>query len=213
MYYSPYYRNYREPEKSFIRLLHASPDAPPVDVYVNNKLIARNLAYKQFTEYLSSDPGVYNVKIYASGKLTPPIIDTTLTLEANKILTIAAADKLKNLKLLPYEEPKLYTTPGKAYVKFVHLSPNTPPVDITLPDGTILFKNTAFTEGTEYLPVDRGIYTLQARPTGTSKIALTVPNVRLKPGRFYTVYAVGLLNKNPPLQVLIPLDGNSYIDL
>jgi len=37
-------------ETAYIRLFHASPDAPAVDVYANGTLIAKGLLYKQITQ-------------------------------------------------------------------------------------------------------------------------------------------------------------------
>lgn len=209
MFFYPYFR---QPEKSFVRLFHASPDSPAVDVYFNERIVARNLAYRQFTPYITVAPGLYNVRVFSTGTTTNPIISTNQNFRLNAIETIAATGKLEDIELIPYEEPKLQKAPGKTYVRFIHLSPNTPSVDIKLPNGTVLFKDIIFEEATNYIPLNPGTYTLQASPTGTSNVALNVPNVNLRAGRYYTVYAIGLLNDNPPLQVVIPLDGNSYID-
>ncbi|WP_461206955.1 DUF4397 domain-containing protein [Clostridium sp. DL1XJH146] len=209
MFFYPYYRN---EEKSFIRVFHASPDAPAVDVYANGVKIAGNLKYRQFTEYLKVTPGIYNIKVYPAGTKTNPVIATKYKIEPETITTIAAIGTLDSIHLLPIDDPILAKVPDKASVRFSHLSPNTPSVDVTLPDGTIIFENVSYEETSDYIEVDPGKYTLQARPTGTDKIALIVPNIHLKPNRFYTVYAIGLLGGNPPLQVVIPLDGNTYID-
>ncbi|MCY6484632.1 DUF4397 domain-containing protein [Clostridium aestuarii] len=203
---------FRTPMTAFVRVFHASPDAPPVDIYANGKILVKNLKYKYFTEYLKIPAGNYNIKVFPAGKTTNPVIDTYLSIKPETIYTVAATGMLKDIKLLPFIDPILPMEDGKTYVRFGHLSPNTPRVDITLPDGTILFDDVGFEEITDYIPVAPKTYTIQAREAGTSNIALTIPNIKLKPNRFYTIYAVGLLGKKPPLQVLIPLDGNSYID-
>ncbi|NFO96794.1 DUF4397 domain-containing protein [Clostridium botulinum] len=207
------YPYWRIETKSFIRLLHASPNTPSVDVYLNNQLITPNLKYKDFTQYISIIPGLYNIKVFPAGKLSYPIIDTQIKIPSNKIFTLALENTLKNIHVLPYEEPKLPIPPNNAYIKFVHLSPDTPNLDITLPNDTILFKDVEFEKGTDYTPIKTGTYTIQAKPTGTNKVILTIPNIVLKPNRFYTLYAIGNSSGNPPLQMLIPLDGNSYITL
>lgn len=215
-----YYQSYGTPcdycyremlPKSYIRLLHASPDAPGVDVYANGKLLTRNLNYRGFTPYMALDSGNYNIKVFPTGKTSNPVIDTNLTIPPNQILTVAAIGKLNNIGLLPIPDPKLPREQNKAYARFVHLSPNAPNVDITLPNGNKLFTDVQYREITNYIPVNPGTYELQARPTGTSQVILQVPNINLKPNRFYTVYAIGLADGQPSLQVLIPLDGNSYL--
>lgn len=198
---------------SYIRILHAVPDAPPVDIYANETILARNIPYRRFTEYLQVRPGPYNIKIYPAGKTENIVLDTDLTIPSDSITTVAAIGTLPNIDLFPILDPIQDIEPGKACVRFAHLSPNAPAVDVTLPDGTVIFENVAYEEMTEYTCINPGRYTLQARVAGTNELLLNVPNIRLLPNRFYTVYAVGLVGETPPLQVLIPLDGNSYIKI
>lgn len=198
-------------DTTYIRIFHASPDAPPVDVYLNNRLVVSNLRYRNFTEYLQVPAGVSNVKVFPAGNTQNPVINTNVNIPPNTILTVAAINKLQDISLYPIEDTPMPIPMGKVYVRFGHLSPNAPSVDIRLPDGTNLFEDVEYKEITDYILVDPGTYTLDAYPTGTDDRVLHVPNVTLEPNRFYTVYAIGLVGERPPLQVVIPLDGNTYL--
>lgn len=217
--YNPYslYRvspiNNTRPMTSYLRILHASPKSPVVDVYINDMLKFRNLAYGDFTDYIDVITGNYNVKIYAAGTIASPVLNKTLFIPPEKIYTIAAIGMLPNLDLLPVPETKIMHPADKVYIKFAHLSPNTGPLDIVLPGGKILFKNISYKGFTDYIEIPAGTYILEARPTGTQTTVLYVPNIKLKSQRFYTVYAIGLLNGRPGLQALIPLDGSSYLEM
>jgi hypothetical protein len=197
---------------SYLRILHASPKSPAVDVYINDIIKFKNLTYGAFTDYIEVITGNYNVKIYATGTKTSPVLNKSLFIPPEKIYTVAAIGLLPNLDILPIPETKIMDPADNVYIKFAHLSPNTGAVDITLPDGKILFKNISYKQFTDYIEVPAGTYTLEARPTGTSTTVLYIPNIKLKSERFYTVYAVGLINDKPGLQALIPLDGSSYLD-
>jgi hypothetical protein len=211
--YNPYYQFRVSPMTSYLRVLHASPKSPAVDVYINDLLKFRNLTYGAFTDYIEVITGNYNVKVYAAGTKASPVLNKNIFVPPEKIYTVAAIGLLPSIDILPIPEPKVINPSDKAYIKFAHLSPNTGAVDIALPNGTILFKNISYKGFTDYIEVPAGTYTLEARPTGTTTTVLHVPNVMLKPQRFYTVYAVGLINDRPGLQALIPLDGSSYLDL
>ncbi|MDP4119973.1 MAG: DUF4397 domain-containing protein [Bacillota bacterium] len=208
---NPYYSVDAPVQTSYIRVLHASPDAPAVDVYANDNLISKNLSYKQLTPYLPVMPGIYNLKVYPAGQQVNPVINTNVTVTPNSAFTIAAVGKLANIGLLPIHEIYMPQVPmnmmDNSYVRFVHLSPDAPAVDITLPDGTKLFENVSYKEYTNYIGVKPGTYTLQVKPTGSDKVVLTVPNVSLMPGMLYSVYAVGLVGENPPLEAIISSDG------
>lgn len=215
-YMSTFDSYYRNPDPiSYIRVLHASPNAPAVDVYVNNVPTFRNIPYRKFSDYVSlPGGGLYNIKIFPVGTNVNPIINKNLFIPEGKIFTVAAIGEPSAISLFPIEDtPLTPIVPGKASVRFVHLSPDAPSVDITLPNGTKLFSNIAYKGVTKYIPVSAGKYTIQARVAGTDKIVLTVPNISVNPNKFYTVYAVGFASKTPGLQVLIPLDGNSYLQL
>ena len=212
LYFDPYdmYMT-REVPMSYMRALHASPDAPGVDVYANGNLIAKNLRYREFTPYLKVPSGQCIIKIFPTGTSQIPVINTTVILIPNAIYTAAAIGMLTNIGLLPIRDPRITINPTKTNIRFIHLSPNAPAVDITLPDGTVLFPNVSYKGITNYIPVSPGTYTLEARLTGTKTIVLTVPNVILRPDLNLSVYAVGLTGGKPALEVLIPLDGSTYL--
>ncbi len=205
-----YNQNRVAPMSSYIRVLHASPDAPGVDIYVNENLIARDLIYKEFSPYIPIVGGLYNVKVYPTGTKTKPVIDTNVNIPPSSIFTVAATGKLADIGLTLVPEPPIKRMPNETFLRFVHLSPEAPNVDITS-NNTKLFSDIEYKEIAPYIPIKPGKYELQIITVGTNNIILTVPNMNLKPGKIYTVYLVGLTTGKPPLQVLIPLDGNTYL--
>ena len=44
---------------SLVRVFHAAPQAPNVDVYVNDQMVFSNLAFGDFTRYVYLDEGEY----------------------------------------------------------------------------------------------------------------------------------------------------------
>lgn len=211
--YMPYYSSlYREdPNYSYIRVFHASPNAPAVDVYIDDKLAIRNLPYRGFSVYLRTVPGNHTVRVFPTGQTQTPAIDTSVNIPSRAIITVAAIGSLPNLSLLPIVEPSFVKKPSEAYVRFSQLSPNSPNLDLVLPGTGKIFSNVAYTKTTDYLPINAGVHTFNITEAENNERVLHVPNIRLLPNKIYTIYAIGLLGKHPPLQVLIPLDGNSYI--
>lgn len=195
---------------SFLRVLHASPDAKAVDIYLNDILFYNYLEYKKFTPYMPLKADQYNIKVYPTGMKTDPIIDTDVDILVNQDYTIALTGLAKNIKPLVVQDTAMLLKPNEGQLKFVHLSPNAPALDITLPDGKIIFKDIEYKEISNNKVVKIGNYTIQARITGTDKVILTVPNVRIKDNKYYTIYAVGLVANKQPLEVLVALDKASY---
>ena len=83
---------------------------------------------------------------------------------------------------------------GTAHVRFLHLSPDAPAVDITLTDGTVVFGNKSFRDYTEFTPLTAGSYDLQVRLAGTTTVVLDLPGIALEAGTIYTVFAKGFVN-------------------
>ena len=77
-----------------VRVLHASPDAPAVDIYLDDAAVSAltNVPFATLSDYLDVPSGDHNVKVYATGTTTDPVIDVDVTLAAGTAYTIAATD-------------------------------------------------------------------------------------------------------------------------
>lgn len=95
-----------------------------------------------------------------------PVLQNTLNLAKDMIMIVAAVGTLKDIGLIGILDANMSTEPGKSIIRFMHLSPNAPAVDITLPDGTVIFGNISFKQLTEYIMINPGMYTLQVRLAG-----------------------------------------------
>lgn len=193
----------RTTQNSYIRLFHASPNAPAVDVYANGKLIAQNLSYKKFSKYLPVAPGNYNIQIYPAGNTINEVLNTNLYIPQGTIFNAAVIGQLPNISLYPIPEPYTVQNFGRPCIRFIHLSPNAPNVDIVLSDGRKVFSNIGYKDITDYVCIPAGTYNFEVRPTGSDDVVLTVPDVRLKANNYYTIYAVGLVGETPELEAIL----------
>lgn len=192
-----------EVKVSYIRVFHASPDAPAVDVYANDDLIASDLAFGEVSDFVAVPPGRYTLEIFPAGQTSNPVYQTNAFIPEDAILTIAAVGMLDDLVLAPIPEPVDVENTGRACIRFIHLSPDAPDVDILLEDGTEVFTEVEYKEGTDYACVPAGTYTFLVTPSGSDTPVLTVPDVEAEVNRFYTIYAVGLVEDSPELEAII----------
>lgn len=191
---------------SLVRVFHAAPQAPNVDVYVNDQMVFSNLAFGDFTRYVYLDEGEYNVSVYLAGQKDRPVINQMVDVPSQQIFTIAATGNLGNLGLLVIPD-KVSKSPSQNYssVRVIHLSPNAPGVDI-LVDGDTLFEDISFGEGTDYVDLNPGTYNVNV-VLNTDKSVVLPLKVTLNPDKIYTIYIIG----NPPtLQAVQVVDGNTY---
>jgi hypothetical protein len=190
-----------------VRAVHASPDAPAVDVWVDGNVAFQNAPFKGITPYAEVGQGMRNIQVVPSGATEPVVIQADLDLQANTDYTIVAVGLLANIEPLVLVDNNALPAEGMAHVRFVHASPDAPAVDIAVTGGPVLFGNIPFKGVGDYLPVAAGTYNLEARVAGTENVALSLPGIRLNEGTVYTVYAMGLAGGEPALTAAISVDA------
>lgn len=192
---------------SLLRVFHAAPQAPAVDVYINEKLVFSNLQFTQFSSYVKLKEGEYRIDIFQAGTMVQPIISGSLDLDEGQMLTIAAIGNLDDLSLLVINDnADKKASPKVSSFRVVHLSPNTPAVDI-LVNNKILVENLAFKQNTSYVDIAPGSYNIEA-VLNSNKESVLVFGAVLKTNRIYTIYIVG---ESPNLRAIQSVDGNTYL--
>lgn len=181
-------------EEANVMVVHASPDAPAVDLYVDNEEVsATALNYPNNTGYLELEEGTRNIKVTAAGAgLGSPVINADVDLEADENYTIFASGTLGSIEPLVLQDDLTEPAAGRAHVRFVHLSPDAPNVDVVVQNGPTLFSDIEFQEATGFMPVDAGTYTLEVQPVNSDDAAVTT-TLTLQAGTIYTVFAKGFL--------------------
>lgn len=180
-------------ETSNVLVVHASPDAPGVDLLIdNNKVNTAALTFPDNTGYFEVQSGRRNIKVNAAGTNTS-VIDANVDLMRDRNYSIFAVNTLSNIEPLVLEDDLSAPASGNAHVRFVHLSPDAPAVDVAVTGGPVLFSGTEFREAEAFAPVAAGSYDLEVRLAGTETVVLAVPGVQLASGRIYTIFARGFV--------------------
>lgn len=198
--------------RAYIRFLHALPNDPPVnvDIFVNHRLLIKNFKFEDFTEYLPARPGVYTIQIFPTGNHIEQLLDIHITLENGMSYTAAIIGTVSDIGLELFSDFKGQLDTSMAYMRFINLSPDTAGVDIFI-DGTPVVYDLNYMEVTDYLQLDSGKHTLMVFLTSNGERVVSHPNMVLKGGNVYTTYVVGLSKGRPYIEVLIPLEGTSYL--
>ena len=186
------------PSTAKVMVVHASPNAPAVDVRINGAVALTNVAYPNNSNYADVTSGSTNIKVSPTGT-TNYVIDATVTLEANKNYSVFAIDSVSKIKPAVVVDDLTAPAAGKSHVRFFHFSPNAPAVDIAVTGGAVLFSNRRFNDQSTnaalaaFTPLNAGTYNLEVRLAGTSTVVLAIPNVTLTAGKIYTVFAKGFV--------------------
>ncbi|MGI2329094.1 DUF4397 domain-containing protein [Planococcus sp. YIM B11945] len=187
-----------------VRVVHASPDAPAVDVYVNGDLTLEDVPFKADSGYLDVPAGAHNVEVFAAGSEYAEgeaVLQADLSVEAGKAYTVAAANTLDSLEFVVAED-SMSVTEGKTKIRVGHLSPDAPAVDVGIIGGDAVFSGAEFPGITDYAELDAGTYDLEIRlPDGTQVLPLEATELKAD-----TVYSVFAINTADQLEVLALVD-------
>ncbi len=199
-------------DKAMVRALHASPDAPAVDIYVDDAKVLSGVTFKTLSDYLELDAGSYKVSIKAAGTDTV-VSSIDATVDAGTKYTIAAIGPLASISMTAFVDDGM-TSADEAKLRVVHLSPDTGGVDVALAGQAAAdapVKNLTYPNATDYLALPAGTYDFEVRPTGTTTVALNLPGTALAADTNYTVFAVGFSAAGTPsdqaLTVVVGVDA------
>lgn len=182
-----------------------------LNIFINDQQIIRGLNFQQTTQYIPLPCGMYNIKIYTMNNNL--LLNENVNIFGSKLISIMQ-NQMGNFELRITDDMGMFQMPevrdtqiaGRARVRFAHFSPNLPVVDITLPNGNVLFRNIGYNTITDYITIAPGSYNLQVRVAGTNQVIQMIPMFVLSANDTKTIYAIGLINGNPMLETIIVND-------
>ncbi|WP_458189215.1 DUF4397 domain-containing protein [Haladaptatus sp. NG-WS-4] len=181
------------------RVIHAIPDAPEVDVFVDGGRALEGVAFKDVSDYLELEPGDHTIQVAPAGQgQGSALIEQQVTLEANTDSTIAAAGTVDSPEAVLFDDDTETPSGDQVRLRAVHLSPDAPAVDIAA-DGDVLVEGLEFGNASDYVEVPAGSYTLGVRPAGENEAVATF-DVTLDGGTVVSAFAVGLLEADDEAQ-------------
>lgn len=180
--------------RALVRVTHASPDAPSVDVAVNGVTALTGVPYPVNSDYLPVPSGSTRLQVNVAGTDTT-VIDATVPLDALKSYSVFAVNFVSGLEPLLLEDDRSAPASGKARLRVIHGSPDAPAVDVAV-DGAVAVPSLAFKAASGYLEVPAGTYAVEVRVAGTSTTVLSA-DLALEAGAVYTVLAKGSVGTVP----------------
>jgi hypothetical protein len=77
-----------------VRFVNASPNAGNLDVSVGDSISFSAKAFKTISLFVAGGAGIKEVKIFPSGSTTNPLVDTSITFQADNLYTIFSKGQL-----------------------------------------------------------------------------------------------------------------------
>jgi hypothetical protein len=188
-------------EQANVRILHTSHDSPNIDIYLNGKRMIRDLPFKNVSTNLALRAGKYHIDIYPTGNMVDSILNKKVTVEAGKSYLLATIDHVKKMRLLVFNNQPMVTA-NEAKVRFIHLSADTPSLDIAVKDRDVIFPKVSYKHVTEYIGLTPMTVDLETREAGSKAVVLPLSKVHFKANESYTIVFLGLSKDKPELQFI-----------
>ena len=200
--------------ESRVRVVHASPDAPSVDVLLDEAEVLSDVPYLASSGYLATSAGDHNLKVNAAGTATT-VIDADVTLAEGTDYTVIASGLVAEIAPIVLVDDNSTPEAGNARVRAIHGAPSAPAVDIyvTAPGADIeaavpVLTGVAFGDVADYLEVPAGDYQVRVTPAGTKTVAIDSGALTLESGQVRTAIAVDAPGGGAPFDILLLADLN-----
>jgi hypothetical protein len=197
--------------------LHASPDAPPVDILAGSAELATGLAFGELTDPIQVPPAPIALSFRGTGSMNVAASAETPPLLAGERYLAVAAGFLgdQTFTVLPHVET--FDESGEARLRVVHASQDAPAVDVGTWDGTEFtaiapFSNVSFGQASDGAGLEVGAANLALGIAVTgSKNPVATFQVTTAPGlRVFAVAAGSLFDESAEGFRLLLVDTQNY---
>lgn len=199
-----------EESTSRFMVVHASPNTPDVEVFVDDRpIILQPLQFTSNIFYRDILSGIRNFKVVISGNT---YIDTNINFEQNDTRSFFLYDKPIDLKLKIIEDDLRSVANGLCRVRFLQMIPDASKIDLinSINDSTV-FSNTDLGEHQDFINIPSGIYNWKLQNTADqSEIYTDWRPDTLLAGKNYTIMSHGFQSTmtNDTLGVWILSNGD-----
>jgi Domain of unknown function (DUF4397) len=204
-------QNYSPPVAA-VTFIQASPNEPPLDLYFDNDRVNfYPINYGGDIDYFRAYTGKRNVNIFNSATMNK-ILSDTIHLNQNTDYSLFLANTPNKPEILLLTDSLTKPAAGKANVRFVNLSPDTPPVSLAIQGSQVLVTNEPYKGFTPFMPVTANTtYTFEVRQGTTATVLATLSNITLNSNYVYTIWFHGLTNSTSTADKLsVDIMTNTY---
>ncbi len=192
---------------SNVQVLHFSPDAPNVDVYVDGELAVADLAFGENSGYLTVPAGSHEIAVAPTGTTLDDAVigPATFTFNAGQSVNIAAIGSVEagTLNVTVFNQAFPLLEENEVSTTVFHALEGAPAIDVVL-NGDVAVEELAypFTNGTNdgafnlwfELPAD----SLTVNVNGEDSVILDLTDAGLVAGNYYLIAVSGTVDAPTP---------------
>jgi len=203
--------NFFLPE-SQVSFINASPDSPPLDIFVEDKAEAVDLPFQAATQYIKVDSGDRDIRVFNDGKV---LLQQQPNLDRDTRYTMVFLNTVDQLDSLLLEDDKQDVPANSVGVRLVNAAVNAGNVDIylTKPADDInsldpTLNNVPFKTASSFGQIPSGTYRLRVTPAGSKQVAYDSGPIDLPSGPLLSLVVTNTMSGAFPFS-LIAVDATS----
>jgi hypothetical protein len=162
-----------------LRIIDASPDAPPLDFYQNQSVLAYNVGFGTASSYVPLPPANYTLSADQAGTRTV-LTSNNATLSAAHQYTAIVGNVLASLQTTILQDQTQPAPSGQISVRILNWATRAGTVDIylipssaTLTTVSPVATNVTFQGNTGYINIPAATYAIAVVPAGTVPVSST----------------------------------------
>ncbi|MDF3018293.1 MAG: LPXTG-motif cell wall anchor domain protein, partial [Thermomicrobiales bacterium] len=134
-----------------LRVIHASPGAPQVDVLLDGQTLLQGLTYGAASSYATITPEEHRLQVVPTGQTADAaVVDETIDAAPGQAYLLAVFGLLNDIGGDIYDVDLSEIEPGNARVRLINFSPDAGDIDLLETGGDEWFGNVALGDASEY---------------------------------------------------------------
>ncbi len=191
----------------YVRFFNASPQGGSLDFYIGNTLVAAGIRFGSFTPYIKLSTGPVAYKMTRAGRKEDVVQKIIMQQNVGDVYTLCAAGKADNPQFMTIDENAEKINMDYGHLRICNLSPEDGGFDVYASDNKIL-GDINFKEVSRYMEIRPETYDFSVYKN--QKKVLNCGRLKLKSGKFNTLYIIGLESEIPYLTDVFSIDASSY---
>ncbi|WP_157971992.1 DUF4397 domain-containing protein [Pleomorphovibrio marinus] len=177
---------------AYVSFYHGSPQTENLTITVDNRIYNhQTFEFGSYLDYGNFYTGNRQFS-FKPAQAANSLLDTALMLKPDIAYSVFLTDSEQEVAPLVVQDSLYRPGEGKALLRLVHLSPDTPTVNLGLhEEDDFLFEELGFGEVTSYQNVTPGNLHLTLKTSAEEEAVVSASNVSLSAGRIYTLVVRG----------------------
>lgn len=184
------------PEQTLARVVLASPDAPPIDIYIDDRLLVGAAVSGSVTDYLPVETGERKIQVVPAGGdlLRQALVSVDIQFDPDVFHLLTIQNYLNGITVTAYPlDGSTFGSQGYARLRLIHLVPDANGLSLLTSDGDDVFNSILPLTASRYTDIQAGGHAVSIRPERQEIVPPITTELTLLPNVDYDLVVTGEL--------------------